>query len=48
MGEKKEGAKHFYAVCDGHGVAGHEVSTYIRRHLPEILRKQLESLDNSF
>ena len=37
--EEFEGAKHFFAVCDGHGAAGHEVSAHIRSHLPKILMK---------
>ncbi len=27
---------HFFAVCDGHGVNGHIVSSYIKNALPSI------------
>lgn len=31
--------KHFFAVCDGHGVAGHEISQLIKRELTKRLAK---------
>ena len=32
---------HFFSVCDGHGQNGKEVSTYIKKRLPQLLEENL-------
>ena len=31
------------SVCDGHGVLGHDVSGYLKEHLPTTLHNQIKS-----
>jgi serine/threonine protein phosphatase PrpC len=31
---------HFFAVCDGHGYFGGDVSAYVKQRLPEVLRQE--------
>lgn len=35
----------YFAVCDGHGIEGHEVSSFIKRILPKELSKSLNNKD---
>jgi len=32
---------HFFAVCDGHGLYGHNISNYIKQTLPAIIEENL-------
>lgn len=31
----KKSWQHFFAICDGHGNNGHQVSGFIKNHLPQ-------------
>ncbi len=33
----------FMSVCDGHGMWGHEVSAYLREHLPVVLNNEFKN-----
>ncbi|KAL4445261.1 hypothetical protein ABPG74_022074 [Tetrahymena malaccensis] len=37
--------QHFYSVCDGHGVFGHDVSGFLKRLLPLLFSEQSDRLE---
>ena len=39
---------HFFAVCDGHGINGKQVSSFLKKQLPKAIKHSLAKIDTSF